>query len=73
MLSGVYQLTRVQGEPADEWYNILHIKNGQYATFKLNNEFSIIDNSEREVSAPSPGDYYNIPFVSDPLQLESFK
>ena len=52
--------------PAEAWRKILYIKDGKCSTFKLDDKFNII--SQEDGVRPSVGDYFRIPFVSDPLQ-----
>ncbi len=51
----------------DSWRKILLIKGKKFTTFNLDNKFEIIKSSRKEVTQPSPGDYFPIPFVSDSL------
>ena len=57
-----------QGVPVETWRKILQLKAGKYSTFELDNEFNIM--SREDEVRPSVGDYFRIPFVSDPLQLD---
>jgi hypothetical protein len=54
---------------ADDWRDILEIKDGKYYTFRVDPQLKIIG-SKREVKAPSPGNYYAVPYVSGPVQLD---
>ena len=58
-----------QAMPVETWRKILYVENGKYYTFELDDEFNIIGEKEK-VDGPLPGDYFRIPFVSGPLQLD---
>ena len=52
----------------ETWRKILHLEDGKYSTFELDDKFNIIEESRKNVDNPSPGDYFQIPFVSGPLK-----
>ncbi|KAF8332994.1 hypothetical protein F5887DRAFT_995048 [Amanita rubescens] len=47
---------------ADNWRDILEIKDGKYYTFRVDPQFGIIG-SKREVKALSRGNYYAVPYA----------
>ncbi len=55
---------------AGDWRDILEIKGGKYYTFRVDPQFTKIIVSKREVRTPSPGNYYAVPYVSGPMQLD---
>jgi hypothetical protein len=57
-----------QDVPVETWRKILHLEDGKYSTFELDDKFNIIEESRKNVDNPSPGDYFQIPFVSGPLK-----